>query len=93
MTKFSLKERQQMAGDWLLPDNLSRKLDVYCTQEGNGGYIRSVVRDGKIGEYLVTWLDFPEKVFRADSIRLSFRRPHNNECPPYVLIRIGGSHE
>ena len=87
--KYSLKERQQIAGDWLLPDNLSRKLTVYCEQTCNGEYLRTAIRDGRIGDYLITWLDFPTSCFKAGKVRLSFRRPLNESCPAYVIIRIG----
>lgn len=85
---FTPKEKQQLASNWQLPRELLKKVKSTIATM-NGSVLRTAVKDGKLADCVVTWLDLPESCFTAPSVAISFRRPkHKDAALSYAVVKL-----
>lgn len=82
------KEKQQVASNWMLPREIL-ELVTSALSYTSGAALKRVLRDGKLDNYLVTWLSSPEACFAASKVMISFRSPKKaGACLAYAVIKL-----
>jgi hypothetical protein len=90
--RFTHKQKQMVASNWLLNRELLQQVSVRLTHVG-GKALRRAVEDGTIIRegtcFLVTWLDSPESCYEALMVQVSFRSPApTTRCLPYAVVKL-----
>lgn len=86
---FSAKEKQMVASNWLLNRELLAVLEV-STATYEGSSLKKQVLDGTLHGHLITWLSLPEDCYRAERVKISFRKSKAGSCLPYAVIKLAG---
>lgn len=90
--RFTHKQRQQVASNWLLNRELLPFVNAKTSTVG-GKALRDSIQDGTISRddtrYLVTWLDSPEACYTSLLVLVSFRSPAlSTGCLPYAVVKL-----
>lgn len=85
---LSAKEKQMVASSWLLNRDILGKVTSKLSVT-TGQLLKLALKDGKVANYLVTWLSSPEACFAAQRVHISFRAPKRaGDCLAYAVIKL-----
>jgi hypothetical protein len=90
--RFTHKQKQMVASNWLLNRELLKDVTVQLTTVG-GKALKDAIKDGCIQRdgtnYIVTWLDSPEACYQSLMVLVSFRSPKpSTNCLPYAVVKL-----
>jgi hypothetical protein len=90
--RFTHKQKQMVASNWLLNRELLKDVSVQLTTVG-GKALKDAIKDGCIlrdgTKYIVTWLDQPEACYQSPMVLVSFRSPKpSTHCLPYAVVKL-----
>jgi hypothetical protein len=85
--RYTAAERSKIVSSLLLPSTLLETVQSQFIPY-NGNELKENVVEGKLDNYLISWLCKPEEAYKSRNVLIVLRKDLLNILPPYALISL-----